>query len=112
LGISIEIESKIQENKVRTSGLLESHYAPIAKVFIIGKPKAGDGLIAIDSFPTPPGVIRLADPTDSDEFARVLYKALRLADEKNLERVFVIPPTGNDIAVAINDRLRRCAFKG
>jgi hypothetical protein len=35
-----------------------------------------------------------------------------LADEKNLERVFVIPPTGNDIAVAINDRLRRCAFKG
>ena len=111
LGIPIKMESKIQENKVRTSGLLESHYAPIAKVFILGKPKAGDGLIAMKSFPTPPGVIRLADPVDSDEFARVLYKALRLADEKKLERVFVIPPTGDDIAVAINDRLRRCAFK-
>jgi len=112
LGISIEIGSNNQEKKLRTSGLLESHYAPVAKVFITGKPNTGDGLIAINSIPTPPGVIRLAHPIDNDEFARVLYKALRLGDEKKLEQVFVVPPIGDDIAVAINDRLKRCRFKG
>ena len=112
LGKSFEVKSNINDIQVKTSGLLESHYSPTAKVFLAGIPKEGDGLIALASLSTPPGVIRLASPVNDDEFAAVLYQALRLADLKKLDRVFVIPPTGEGIAIAINDRLRRSAFKG
>jgi L-threonylcarbamoyladenylate synthase len=112
LGKSFEVKSNITDIQVKTSGLLESHYSPTAKVFLAGIPKEGDGLIALASLSTPPGVIRLASPVNDDEFAAVLYQALRLADLKKLDRVFAIPPTGEGIAIAINDRLRRSAFKG
>ena len=112
LGKSFEVESNNNDIQVKTSGLLESHYSPTARVFLAGIPKEGDGLIALASLSTPPSVIRLASPVNDEEFAAVLYQALRLADLKKLDRVFVIPPTGEGIAIAINDRLRRCAFKG
>jgi hypothetical protein len=38
-----------------------------------------------------------------------LYQGLRLADSKKLSKVFVIEPVGNDIAVAVCDRLQKAA---
>ena len=112
LGISIDLHnSNTQSNQVKASGLLESHYAPKAMVFITGSPTSGDGFIALDSFTTPAGVVRIASPKTNKEYAQVLYEAFRLADSKGLKRVFVIPPTGGGIAVAINDRLTKSAFK-
>jgi len=101
--------SKPINNKVQTSGLLESHYSPLATVFLTGKPKTGDGFIALASYSTPHGVIRLASPINNEEYARVLYQALRLADSKKLGKVFVVLPTGDDIAAAICDRLQKAA---
>ena len=109
LDLSGEIIFAPTTNKVKASGLLESHYSPLAKVFLTGKPKAGDGFIALASYSTPPGVIRLASPINNNEYARVLYQALRFADSKKLEKVFVILPIGDDIAVAICDRLQKAA---
>ncbi len=97
--------------QIKAAGLLESHYAPKAKVFLTGSPMVGDGFIALDSFTTPSGAIRVAAPKTNEEFARVLYEAFRLADFKGIGRVFVIPPTGDGIAVAINDRLAKSAFE-
>jgi L-threonylcarbamoyladenylate synthase len=54
-------------------------------------------------------VIRLATPADDEEFARVLYAALRQADTFGLSEVVVIQPIGTGIAVAIRDRLARSA---
>jgi L-threonylcarbamoyladenylate synthase len=71
----------------------------------------GDGFIALDSFITPTGTIRIAAPKTNEEYAQVLYEAFRLADIKGLSRLFVIPPTGDGIAVAINDRLTKSAFE-
>ena len=107
LDISIETVTNTSGNQIRASGLLESHYAPLAKVYLSGTPSSGDGFIALDNFPTPPGAVRLANPVNNEEFAKVLYQALRLADSKKLDKVFVIPPTGDDIAVAICDRLKK-----
>jgi L-threonylcarbamoyladenylate synthase len=98
-------------NKIKASGLLESHYSPLAKVFLSGIPKKGDGYIALASYSTPPGVVRLASPIDNIEYARVLYQALRLADSKKLENIFVVAPTGDGIASAICDRLQKAATK-
>lgn len=95
--------------KIRVSGLLENHYAPIAQVVLNVDPQSGDGFIALNSITTPAGVTRLAAPKNNEEFAQVLYEALRSADHKNLARVVVHEPTGEDIAVAIRDRLMRAS---
>jgi L-threonylcarbamoyladenylate synthase len=112
LGITIELSAPKSESiQVKAAGLLESHYAPNAKVFLTGTPAIGDGFIALDSFTTPSGAIRVASPKTNEEYAQVLYEAFRLADIKGLRRIFVIPPTGGGIAVAINDRLAKSAFE-
>jgi L-threonylcarbamoyladenylate synthase len=94
---------------IRVSGSLESHYSPIAKVVLDQSPMAGQGFIAMADVASPAGVIRLAAPTTHDEFARVLYSALRAADEQGLSTVVVAQPGGNGIAIAIRDRLMRAA---
>jgi len=109
LGIQIEVFAKNDSDQIRAPGLLESHYSPKAKVYLSGTPSSGDGFIALSKFPTPPGVIRLISPATNEEYARTLYQGLRLADSKKLSKVFIIEPEGNDIAVAVCDRLLKAA---
>jgi L-threonylcarbamoyladenylate synthase len=109
LGIRIEEVTKNNSNQLRAPGLLDSHYAPKAKVYLSGKPAIGDGFIALSNFPTPSGVVRLISPTNNEEYAKTLYQGLRLADSKKLDKVFVVPPSGDDISVAICDRLQKAA---
>ncbi len=99
----------VDEEQIRVSGSLDSHYAPMAKVMLDQSPVAGQGFIAIADVATPDGVVRLAAPKSDDEFARVLYAALRAADEQGLKSVVVAQPDGDGIAVAIRDRLMRAA---
>ncbi|CAB4878929.1 unannotated protein [freshwater metagenome] len=98
-------------DEIRVSGSLENHYAPRAKVLLNTEARIGEGLIALADIPTPSGAIRLAEPRNSEEFARVMYSALRDADARKLEKVVVIEPLGEGIAIAIRDRLER-ASKG
>ena len=97
------------DRKIRASGSHAQHYSPRAKVLIGKAPKAGEGLIAPAEVRTPDAVIRLAAPETNEDYAAVLYSALRAADEQNLRIVHVVPPEGDDIAVAIRDRLQRAA---
>jgi len=94
---------------IRVSGSLENHYAPAAKVLLCEVPIAGQGFIAHKNIETPSGVIRLASPGDDEEFAQILYSALRQADAQGLDEVVVVQPIGIGIGVAIRDRLRRAA---
>jgi L-threonylcarbamoyladenylate synthase len=94
---------------IRVSGSLENHYAPVAKVLLCETPLSGQGFIAHKNIETPQGVIRLASPRDDEEFARILYSALRDADAQGLLEVVVVQPIGIGIAVAIRDRLARAA---
>jgi L-threonylcarbamoyladenylate synthase len=96
---------------IRVSGSLDSHYSPKAKVILDVIAEPGDGLIAPDQIPTPPGVIRLAAPSSIEEYARTLYQALRSADQKGVEVVVVLQPGGDGLAAAIRDRLQRSASK-
>jgi L-threonylcarbamoyladenylate synthase len=105
----LEVVGVVEYSSIRVSGSLEAHYAPAANVVLDQSPIAGQGYIAHQNFQTPDGVIRLASPDSDEDFARVLYLALRAADEQGLREVVVIQPNGNGIAVAIRDRLRRAA---
>ena len=99
----------VSETKIRTSGSDKQHYAPRARVIIGGEIQSGEGLIAMSEIATPEGVIRLAEPKSIEEYARVLYSALRMSDSQNLEKVRIIPPRGEGLAVAIRDRINRAA---
>ncbi len=100
----------VDSNAIRVSGSLEAHYAPAATVVLDQSPVAGQGFIAMADVVASEGVVRLAAPKTHEEFARVLYSALRAADEQGLETVVVTQPVGDGIAVAIRDRLKRAAF--
>jgi L-threonylcarbamoyladenylate synthase len=91
------------------SGSLENHYAPAAKVLLCEVPIVGQGFIAHRSIETPSGVIRLASPSSDEEFAQVLYSALREADAQGLSEVVVSQPIDIGIGLAIRDRLARAA---
>jgi L-threonylcarbamoyladenylate synthase len=97
------------DKEIRVSGSLENHYAPIAKVLLLENAFAGQGLVAHSNTKTPEGVIRLASPSDDEEFARILYSALRDADARGLAEVVVVQPIGIGIGAAIRDRLARAA---
>ena len=97
------------QDEIRVSGSLENHYAPAAKVLLCEVPIVGQGFIAHKNIETPSGVIRLASPGNDEEFAQILYSALREADAQGLLEVVVAQPIGIGIGVAIRDRLARAA---
>ena len=105
-GIVLE---EVGETKIRVSGSDKQHYAPKAKVIVDGQSQSGEGLIAMSDVATPEGVIRLVEPKSIEEYARVLYSALRMSDTQNLQTVRIIPPAGQGLAVAIRDRINRAA---
>jgi L-threonylcarbamoyladenylate synthase len=106
------VDAAVDAQLIRVSGSLDSHYAPMATVVLDQTPLAGQGFIAMADVVAPDGVVRLAAPTTHDDFARVLYAALRSADEQGLATVVVQQPQGDGIAVAIRDRLKRAAHSG
>ena len=107
--------SKETTNTPRVSGALDSHYSPTAQVILISD--ASDielennaGFLALAQTPTPAGLVRLASPKTIEDFAHELYSSLRAGDDLNLKTVYVVPPSGDGLAQAINDRLNRAAF--
>ncbi len=107
--IGLKTLGVVGEHKIRVSGSLERHYAPSTRVLLDETPLPGQGFIAHKIIGTPTGVIRLASPKSNEEFAHIIYSALRAADALHLSAVVVAQPTGDGIALAIRDRLARAA---
>jgi len=105
----VSFSSMISSNKIRTSGVFKSHYAPKAKVILNSLPSEGEGLIALKNIPTPKGVIRLMSPKNIEEFAKGLYLALRSGDEQNISKIAILIPEGTGLNEAIKDRLIKAA---
>ena len=105
----LKVVGTVEEPEIRVSGSLDSHYAPVATVVLDKSPTAGQGFIAMADVAAGAGVVRLAAPGTHEEFARVLYSALRAADVQGLTTVVVQQPVGDGIAIAIRDRLMRAA---
>jgi L-threonylcarbamoyladenylate synthase len=107
-------ESAVQnfaQSEIRVSGSLENHYAPKATVILDQEPIAGSGFIALIGTTTPLGVVRLASPKNIQEFAHILYEALREGDHMKLDIIHVRQPSGDGLAIAIRDRLSRSSKK-
>ncbi|MEN9692490.1 MAG: hypothetical protein RLZZ330_134 [Actinomycetota bacterium] len=112
-------EAKL-ENTIKAPGLLASHYAPKAKVLLANDFDEAQelannvsglfGFIATEKIPTLKGSLRLAMPKDNSDYAKELYDALRNGDEQGLQNIIAVLPEGDDIAIAIRDRLAKAAF--
>jgi L-threonylcarbamoyladenylate synthase len=106
---STGLQVSSEQSEIRVSGSLESHYSPNAKLVLNEQANAGEGFIALSAHETPEGAIRLCAPETTEEYAQQLYAALRRADELNLSRVVAITPTGDELSLAIADRLLRAS---
>lgn len=107
--------SEHSANAPRVSGALDSHYSPTAQVILITDVSKADfesnsGFLALAQIPTPAGLVRLGSPKTIEDFAHELYSSLRAGDDQELKVIYVVPPTGDGLAQAINDRLNRAAF--
>ena len=107
----LQSSDDISGSKVKSSGLLVSHYSPLAEVVLDGKTSPTDGFFAMVDIETPTGAIRLGSPVTIEEYAKNLYSVLRLADRKGLKRISIIQPSGEGLAIAIRDRLSKAAAR-
>lgn len=105
----VKIKKNQNSSEIRTSGMLEKHYSPKCKVILDETPVSGQGYLALSNLETPKGVVRIASPKNIKEYAKVLYKSFRSADELNLETLIVQQPVGEGLAIAIRDRLAKAA---
>jgi L-threonylcarbamoyladenylate synthase len=109
--LEIQSENSKGKSEVKAPGLLDSHYAPKAKISLKSVAEPGEGFLALSKIQTPVGAIRLASPSSVEQFARDLYLALRFADQQGLKKIAVLLPEGSGLAEAIRDRLTKAATR-
>ena len=109
--IGMKINLNTLNSDVKASGLLNNHYSPRARVVLNMLAKSGEGFIALASISTPVGAVRLASPNNNQEFAKVLYEALRNGDRLNLNKIKIILPDEGELVEAINDRMNKSSFR-
>lgn len=106
----------------RAPGMLESHYAPGARVEVVEATDAARraaelvsggnrvGLIAGDPVPGAPAqAVALGPMGAPDDYAARLYAAFRRADADGCDVIVAVPPPAEGIGVAVRDRLARAA---
>ena len=101
----LETRNTFSKVRIKAPGMLEAHYSPQAEVKLEGPVSIGDGFLALANIPTPEGAVRLGSPNTTEEFAKIMYKTLRLCDRLQIRRIIVIEPIGDGLAEAIRDRL-------
>lgn len=111
-----------QATDVRAPGMLESHYAPRAGLWLVTaqqvfeeaarRSEAGARVVVIAPQGTtlPRGVALLPVPTDEAGFARVLYSRLREADAVG-DFILAVPPRESGLGLAVRDRLQRASAR-
>ena len=126
-GIAIEdIEAFLQkpikhilsEEKLLAPGMMQSHYAPKASVFLNAQSVPKDAALInfggknIKGMDICQGHFDLSVKGDLAEAAHNLFHALRMMDQK-AGQIYVVPIPNHGLGVAINDRFEtRCRGKG
>ncbi len=107
--------------EARAPGMLSAHYAPRAQVVLVEAEQAAEqaqrfgaegrrvGVLAPEALPALDPQLALPAAGSPAEYARVLYRRLREADERGLDVLLVVPPEPEGIGLAVRDRLQRAA---
>ena len=100
------------QGPITAPGMLESHYAPHARLRLNAETLApGEALLAFGPDPLPGAGIseNLSESGDLLEAAAHLFAALHRLDSQSVERIAVMPVPHDGLGQAINDRLARAA---
>ncbi len=107
LGREIRVHSP--EDAINAPGQIKSHYAPKASLRLNADvPEDGEGYLAFG--PHNPGGLNLSPGGDLVEAATKLFAMLRALDQR-FERIAVAPIPEHGLGEAINDRLKRAAYR-
>lgn len=98
-----------QDGKITAPGMLESHYAPRARMRLdVISPADGEAYLAFGT-PAPARGLTLSARGDLVEAAANLYAHLRALDASGAKTIAVAPIPAHGLGVAIRDRLARAA---
>lgn len=118
LGGSVPVAT--QASDVRAPGMLASHYAPRAGLWLVTQKTLADeaaarvakgakvAVLTPAGVAAPPGVTSFV-LADEAEYARELYATLRRVDALGLDVVLAVPPPEAGVGLAVVDRLRRAS---
>ncbi|HEY4124581.1 MAG TPA: L-threonylcarbamoyladenylate synthase [Rhizomicrobium sp.] len=100
-----------KQGRVSSPGMLESHYAPNAKLRLDAKhPKKNEAFLAFGPITTDAETtLNLSPRGDTREAAANLFAMLRKLDASGATTIAVMPIPDEGLGEAINDRLRRAA---
>ncbi|MEO9468299.1 L-threonylcarbamoyladenylate synthase [Parasphingorhabdus sp.] len=101
--------SQNSDPKIQAPGQLASHYAP-SKILRLDSKQAEHGEFLI-GFGSVGGHISLSESGDLAEAASKLFALLHIADASEMSAIAIAPIPAHGIGRAINDRLRRAAFR-
>lgn len=122
-GIIGEVAIKINQHaNPQAPGQIDNHYSPNTR-FIVGEipaQKPSDvsvesiGVITLSKqieWALPENQIQLSKNNDLDEAASNIFAAMRILDTKRLTKILTEPMPNKGLGQAINDRLKRAAYK-
>lgn len=112
----------VASGPARAPGMLESHYAPGARVEVVTGDQMvaraaaldADGVrvavLAPDAVDGLPATVLVLGPVGGpDHYAARLYAAFRRADAEGAGVILAVPPPAEGIGVAVRDRLQRAS---
>ena len=121
-GQPLQDKAALAQPAPRASGTLESHYAPRAKVRLMGAQELHQRLQALGVHAnnlglwsrTPPseagaGVLWRAQATEAEAAARQLFAVLRELDARGVQQIWVESPPDTPDWEGVRDRLQRAA---
>ncbi|MDC7126389.1 MAG: L-threonylcarbamoyladenylate synthase [Spirochaetales bacterium] len=115
----IDTANKPQLKNLESPGLLASHYAPSTPLYLIdalpkdnGNPKTGIILFGEQKIKSDGPVEALSTTNDPEEAAANLYAAMRRLDKLGLEKIIAYKLPDKGLGLAVNDRLKKAAYKG
>src|SRR5262249_37279539 len=109
------------DTAARAPGMLATHYAPAARVEVVGEDELAaratalvrEGCAVRVIAPAPvnglPEAVVTMIAGGPDDYARALYAFLRAADHAAADVVLAVPPPAVGVGVAVRDRLLRAA---
>lgn len=101
-------ESPQRDSGVRASGMLESHYAPRARVVLV-EDATQSASVAATLGDAGERVVVLEFDSDVATYARELFARLRRADSQNPDVIVAVLPTDTGLGRAVRDRLFKAA---
>jgi L-threonylcarbamoyladenylate synthase len=103
-----------KDDTIRSPGQLLRHYTTHKNLVLdVITPAPEDALLAFGDapYPAPKHTLNLSPESNLDEAASRLFAYLHLLDKTDAARIAVMPIPEEGIGIAINERLRRGAFR-